>query len=145
MLNLVLLNISDKECWDSPKPVWEAETVKGAERTEIAVPSNQAELLTVQSRRILLKKEEQGVSGYYVLGGDFFPKEAAYMEQMTVWKRYEPKGNAAPYYQPRRHLPEKQMWRDFSNLVISDQENRTPGVLEWVAWLKDKKMIDKIR
>ncbi len=65
------------------------------------------------------------------------------MEQMTVWKRYEPKGNVAPYYQPRRHLPEKQMWRDFSNLVISDQENRTPGVLEWVAWLKDKKMIDK--
>ena len=62
---------------------------------------------------------------------------------MTVWKRYEPKGNVAPYYQPRRHLPEKQMWRDFSNLVISDQENRTPGVLEWVAWLKDKKMIDK--
>ena len=143
MLNLVLVNISDKECWGSPKPVWEAETVKDAERTEIAVPSNQAELLTVQSRRILLKKEEQGVSGYYVLGGDFFPKEAAYMEQMTVWKRYEPKGNAAPYYQPRRHLPEKQMWRDFSNLVISDQENRTPGVLEWVAWLKDKKMIDK--
>ncbi len=36
MLNLVLVNISDKECWDSPKPVWEAETVKGAERTEIA-------------------------------------------------------------------------------------------------------------
>ena len=35
------------------------------------------------------------------------------------------------------------MWRDFSNLVMSDQENRTPGVLRWVAWLKDKKMIDK--
>ncbi|WP_412710660.1 type I-E CRISPR-associated protein Cse1/CasA [Clostridium sp. AF37-7] len=51
------------------------------------------------------------------------------MEQMTVWKKYEPKGNAVPYYQPRRHLPEKQMWRDFSNLVMSDQENRTPGVL----------------
>lgn len=143
MLNLVVVNISDKECWDSPKPVWEAETVKSAERTEIVVPSNQAELLTVQSRRILLKKEVQGVSGYYVLGGDFFPKEAAYMEQMTVWKKYEPKGNAVPYYQPRRHLPEKQMWRDFSNLVMSDQENRTPGVLRWVAWLKDKKMIDK--
>ena len=143
MLNLVVVNISDKECWVSPKPVWEAETVKSAERTEIVVPSNQAELLTVQSRRILLKKEVQGVSGYYVLGGDFFPKEAAYMEQMTVWKKYEPKGNAVPYYQPRRHLPEKQMWRDFSNLVMSDQENRTPGVLRWVAWLKDKKMIDK--
>lgn len=143
MLNLVLVNISDKECWDSPKPVWEAETVKSAERTEIAVPSNQAELLTLQSRRILLKKEEKGVSGYYVLGGDFFPQKAAYMEQMTVWKRYEPKGNAVPYDLPRRHSAEKQMWRDFSNLVMSDQENRTPGVLEWVAWLKDKKMIDK--
>lgn len=60
MLNLVVVNISDKECWDSPKPVWEAETVKSAERTEIVVPSNQAELLTVQSRRILLKKRCKG-------------------------------------------------------------------------------------
>ncbi|WP_455147997.1 type I-E CRISPR-associated protein Cse1/CasA [Clostridium sp.] len=143
MLNLVLVNISDKECWDSPKPVWEAEKVKSAERTEIAVPSNQAELLTVQSRRILLEKEEQGVSGYYVLGGDFFPQKAADMEQMTVWNEYEPKGNAASYCLPRRHSPEKQMWRDFSNLIMSEQGNKTPGVLEWVAWLKTKKKIDE--
>ena len=41
---------------------------------------NQAELLTLQSRRILLKRSETvpGVVGYEVLGGDYWNSENAF-------------------------------------------------------------------
>ena len=63
MLNLILLK-DGRQLWEEPAPVWELKTPKGAERTEIAMPNNQAELLTLQSRRLLLIREKEQVVGY---------------------------------------------------------------------------------
>ena len=54
MLNLVFERMGDK--WNENKPVWEQQP-KGAERTEIPMPDNPAELLTLQSRRLLLVRK----------------------------------------------------------------------------------------
>ncbi len=55
MLNLTLLRDS-RECWGESKPCWELEAPKSAERTEICCPDNPAQLLTLQSRRLLLHR-----------------------------------------------------------------------------------------
>lgn len=72
MLNLTLLRDS-RECWGESKPCWELEAPKSAERTEICCPDNPAQLLTLQSRRLLLHRTGENVDGLCLLGGDFFP------------------------------------------------------------------------
>lgn len=142
MLNLVLVH--DKtECWDDPHPTWEMDEAKKEERTEISIPNNQAELLTLQSRRLLLERKEDCVTGYKVLGGDFFEKTDAFNEQMTLWKKVEDKANKMPHMVPKRHSPEKQMWREFSNIIINPADGCRPGIVEWVTLLKMTKAIDK--
>lgn len=91
LLNLTLL-FDGKNLWPEPdRPVWEWEQAREAERTEIALPQNCAGLLTLQSRRILLKREGDRVTGYALLGGVFFQKENAFSEQMTLWRKVEDK------------------------------------------------------
>ena len=72
MLNLTLLR-DGRECWGESKPCWELEAPKSAERTEICCPDNPAQLLTLQSRRLLLHRTGENVDGFCLLGGDFFP------------------------------------------------------------------------
>ena len=68
------------------KPLWESDAVRREERTEIPFPDNLAELYTLQSRRVFLERENDTVIRYYLIGGDFFQKENAFMEPMTVWR-----------------------------------------------------------
>lgn len=84
MLNLVLLK-DGESTWGDPKPCWELESPHNAERVKVEYPNNQAELLTLQSRRILLKCEDDRVIGYNAIGGDFFDKQNAFCEQMAGW------------------------------------------------------------
>lgn len=143
MLNLVLLN--GREPWEEPSPAWEREEPRSAERTEIAMPDNQAELLTLQSRRLFLERENGMVSGYGLLGGDFFSKINAFAEQMTMWDRRAGKKNEPPYDQPRRLDPDRQMWRDFSIITGAGSTGRVPGVVSWVASLKSEGALNKDR
>lgn len=141
LLNLVIINTKEKACWEIPKPTWEAAIAKSSERTEINLPTNQAELLTLQSRRILLQRKADKVTGYTLLGGDFFPREAALSEQMTFWKESEL--DRRPVIVPRRNDRSKQMWRDFANLVICGEQDIRPGIVRWIEYLKGLKKIDK--
>lgn len=143
MLNLVLLD-DGNEPWEEPKPVWEREKPKSAERTEIAMPDNQAELLTLQSRRLLLERNNGMVVGYTLLGGDFFAKINAIAEQMTIWDRREWKKNEPFYDQPKRLDPKRQLWRDFSVITGTGIAGRKPGVVSWVSELKKKKAIGRV-
>lgn len=143
MLNLVLLD-DGNEPWEEPKPVWEREKPKSAERTEIAMPDNQAELLTLQSRRLLLERNNGLVVGYTLLGGDFFAKINAIAEQMTIWDRREGKKNEPFYDQPKRLDPKRQLWRDFSVITGTGIAGRKPGVVSWVSELKKKKAIGRV-
>jgi CRISPR system Cascade subunit CasA len=141
LLNLIFLKDGGSELWGGEKPIWEAETVKADERTKITMPGNPSELLTLQSRRLLLKREGNSVVGYALLGGDFFPEINAFAEQMTVWRNAAKKETDLPEYHPRRHDPTRQFWRDFSALISQSEGKHRPGVVSWLALLKGKKLI----
>jgi CRISPR system Cascade subunit CasA len=140
LLNLVLLRDAGDELWGDGKAIWE-EPLRTKERVEISIPNSQAALLTLQSRRLLLKSDGNVVTGYFLQGGDFFPKENATVEQMTVWRNNSKKESALPEYVPKRHNPSVQMWRDFGPLVGQVSGQRCPGV---ISWLKRVELDDPI-
>lgn len=126
MLNLVMIN-NDVVQFDQ-RPLWEADIVPEGERVEIPMPDNLAELYTIQSRRVLLNRKDGEVISYKLLGGDFFAKENAFLEPMTVWRT--PKKENEPYT-PKRHESSKQMWREFAGIYTSEGKNKPAGVIEW--------------
>ncbi|MGN0778848.1 MAG: type I-E CRISPR-associated protein Cse1/CasA [Aristaeellaceae bacterium] len=140
MLNLVLLN-DKSECWGKNVPVWELERPRTQERTEISLPDNQAQLLTLQSRRLLLVREDNQVVGYQLLGGDFFDKANAFAEQMTLWMKVQAKGNQPDYVQPKRHDASKKIWREFSAMFVGKDEKLLPGVVHWQSLLKREDLL----
>ena len=132
MLNLVLIN-EDKVQYDQ-KPIWECEKVSDAERVQISIPDNLAQLYTLQSRRILLNRKGNEVISYKLLGGDFFDKENAFFEPMTVWRVPKNNKNKNEPVTPKRHDSSKQMWREFSviyNDENTEDKNRRSGVVNW--------------
>jgi CRISPR system Cascade subunit CasA len=143
LLNLVLLKDGGNELWGEEKPIWEADKVKSDERTEIPLPNNPSALLTLQSRRLHLERKGDVVVGYSLLGGDFFPKENALVEQMTIWKVAPQKKVGPLEYLPKRHDPSKQLWRDFSALVGQSEAKHPPGIVAWLSRLKQDKIIPR--
>lgn len=148
MLNLVFDQVGDN--WTDNRPVWE-KAPKGDERTEIPLPNNPAELLTLQSRRLLLIRKNGFVTGYYLLGGDFFQKVNAFTETMTAWSLVTNKSSDTEDFQPKRHDPQKQMWREFGNLFFEERESenekigkRLPGVVDWISELRTEGRLEKI-
>lgn len=140
LLNLVLLN-EKGECWGKNVPVWELEKARTQERCEIAMPDNQAQLLTLQSRRLLLLQKDNQVVGYQLLGGDFFDKANAFSEQMTLWTYVAGKGNQPSYVQPKRHDASKKIWREFSSIFVETNETFLPGVVLWQRRLKNEGLL----
>ena len=138
MLNLTLLRDS-RECWGESKPCWELEAPKSAERTEICCPDNPAQLLTLQSRRLLLHRTGENVDGFCLLGGDFFPRENVFAEQMTIWRTMPIKKNEPVVFVPCRHDPAKQFWREFPAVFCQDSGHR-PGVVCWIEKLQEKRL-----
>lgn len=139
MLNLVFLR-DRYSCWKESKPVWECEKPKAGERIKISPPNNQPELLTLQSRRLLLKREGGAVTGYTLLGGDFFQRENAFTEQMTAWITNAGSGQSTKY-QPKAHDKSRQMWRDFAAFAAQGEGKKRPGVVDWAAILKDRGLL----
>lgn len=149
MLNLVFLQ-DGVELWGENHPCWELETPRNEERKEIAVPDNPAELLTLQSRRLLLSRNGRSVAGFTLLGGDVFLKENAFAEQMTVWKTTAQKNKQidAVSFVPHRHDPSRQFWREFPAVFCDDGDGvRKPGVVRWIETLQngDVRQLDRRR
>ena len=137
MLNLTLLK-DGREYWSENRPCWELETPRSAERTKIPCPDDPAQLLTLQSRRLLLHRTEGMVDGYFALGGDFFSKENAFAEQMTVWRNAAKKNEPAVFV-PCRHDPARQFWREFPAVFCQDSGHR-PGVVRWTERLQEQRL-----
>lgn len=138
MLNLVLWK-DGTERWKEGVPSWE-EAFSKEKLRKIPMPNNQAALLTVQCRRVLLRREDGCVTGYVEAAGDYFPKENAFCEQMTLWEGIRERDRIIGY-RPRVHQPSRQMWRDFS--VLMGQDMRKPGVVAWIGLLKVRKKLSK--
>lgn len=142
MLNLTLLR-DGQALWEPGEAIWELDTVRTEERCEVTQPNNPAELLTLQSRRLLLKRSGNKVIGYSLLGGDFFPQENAFAEQMTVWRKSRESKHGPEEYRPRRHDPSRQVWRDFAALFVNSRDHRSPGVVSWVKQLRYRKIVHR--
>lgn len=142
LLNLVFLS-NGNELWEENNlPIWERTVVKEAKKKEIPVPDNQAELLTLQSRRTLLCRDNDSVRvvGCLSTGGDYFGKDGArnaFNEQMVYWRKEKEQKNAAVSYRPARVDVSKQMWRDYETIVDSSN-GPIPGVIAWINTLKEK-------
>lgn len=135
LLNLVLAD-SNGEPIPAGEAIWEADVVCKTERRIISTPNTILGMLTLQSRRFTLIRDGSAITGYQLIGGDVFPAENTFIEQMTRW-RQDKKSQA---WFPRRHDPSKQMWRDYSSLVmrsssIDSDAYRAPGVVEWISSL----------
>lgn len=144
LLNCTFLKDGTQKWGEEASPNWE-HLPKPDERTEIPVPDNLAGLLTLQSRRLLLKRNHGNVTGYYLLGGDFFSNnghDGAFNEQMTVWNQPKSKDLKKNVFHPQRNLLEKQMWRDFGNYFIATEANKSnrhlPGVVRWIRTLDNE-------
>lgn len=137
MLNLIMLR-DDGEIYAAEKPIWEREKIPDGERKEIPLPDNLSELYTLQSRRLYLKRPKQSVIGYYLLGGDFFEKENAFIEPMTFWRSADKHSDV---FNPRRHDASRQFWRDFSSLVTNGEKGRRPGIVSWLNRLEREELI----
>lgn len=145
MLNLVFLK-DGRYVWAENMPAWEQPTMTTAKKREIPLPDNQAELLTLQSRRLILSREENRVTGFSSTGGDFFGKEGrvnAFSEQMTLWRAGKTPKNAVPQFVPASVDPWRQMWRDFEVILGRREDTHIPGGVAWLTELRRKNVIPR--
>ena len=145
MLNLVFLK-DGRYVWAENIPAWEQPTMTTAKKREIPLPDNQAELLTLQSRRLILNRKENRVTGFSSTGGDFFGKEGrvnAFSEQMTLWRAGKTPKNAVPQFVPASVDPWRQMWRDFEVILGRREDTHIPGVVAWLTELRRKNVIPR--
>lgn len=137
LFETLMLNFSLSGQEYNGQATWE-KPVKRKERTPITPPETRAELFSLQSRRIELLRKNGAVTGYRLLGGDFFEKENAFFEPMTLWRKDKKK----EIFSPLRHNPAKAFWRDFSALAATRDGARRPGVVDWVTKLKINDILD---
>lgn len=140
MLNLTLLQ-DGKSLWGAPRPCWELDVPRSAERTQIPLPDNPSELLTLQSRRLLLHRKGSRVTGYTLLGGDFFDQTNAFCEQMTTWRAIKGKKNETTIYEPKIHDPSRQFWREFPTVFEQKENTRPPGIVRWISQLQNPSLL----
>lgn len=75
----------------------------------------------------MLERNNNKVTSYKLIGGDFFQKENAFFEPMTVWKTPNKENES---YTPKRHDSSKQMWREFA-VLYNEKTNHRAGVIDW--------------
>lgn len=135
-LNNVLLR-DGESLYAEPLPCWEREKARIGEYTQIPIPDNLAELFSLQSRRVLLKRETDRVIEYTEYCGDLVDQQNAFAEPMTAWRPIKKKTEITGY-SPRQHNPSRQVWRDFSAIAVQTDRNRLPGITYWLAALQDE-------
>ena len=144
MLNLILLSPPNYCVWEEEKPIWETDKPRDGERVRIAPPDNLSELYTLQSRRLKLVRENDTVTGYTLLGGDFFDNIDAFIEPMTLWNPIKGSEKIKTQFKPKRHDSSVQMWREFSAAFnfTDSEKSRKPGIVSWITHLKSKHKLD---
>ncbi|MEE5993235.1 MAG: type I-E CRISPR-associated protein Cse1/CasA [Oscillospiraceae bacterium] len=134
------------------KPSWEQDAPTTEFNRIIAVPENQAELLSLRSRQIYLYRENQTVTGYYISGGDYFEDDEVFQEQMTLWRGYQEKKNSQTKFKPKLYDTSRKAWQEFASIAVLaevDKENdkahqyRKAGVLEWLCKLIGWNILDE--
>lgn len=165
LLNLVAPSTLNILCGEEDLPVWERSpqtalpegwpegTYSTKDRT-YREPTGIIDVLTWQSRRILLVGEDEVVTGVVNAQGDrLLPQNRQRLETMTAWRFSEPqtKKFGRPTYMPQELNPAKSLWRGLASLLpyveppsAGKDQARTlpPAVLAWVAKLQNQEAID---
>src|SRR5690606_32504947 len=129
LLNLVLGDPSTgarRSLEGEDVPIWERAKVLGpaarADRdNEPWQATGQLDMLTWQSRRVRLAVETGRVVGVVLANDDALNPQNRYdVEHMTAWRRsetQEKKLGAPRVYMPRKHDPERALWRGLAGLL----------------------------
>lgn len=149
MLNYNAVYDAEKEIYES-HPSWETDNNSNEFNRLIAIPNNQASLLSLQSRRVYLCKKNGMVSEYYISGGDYFEEEDILDERMTLWESYKEKKDFVWKYKPRRYDTSKKAWQEFGSIAAFEKNpssdntefHRTPGIMNWINFLLNHKVLD---
>lgn len=137
LLNFILLRNGDRS-WGREKPLWEKNYIGTRQHTEIPIPDNPSELYTIQSRRLLLLRNNNQVTEYKTLGGDFFDSSASFSwEPMTLWRTETDKNNNIIGYKPYLHDRPKQIWRQFPIIIGTEKNAEISGIVLWIITLID--------
>lgn len=139
MLNLCPLRDS-MDLWGLPNPTWEKEVCM-EQGKRIAPPDNLPELYTIQSRRILLKREVREVTGVQIMGGEFYSVENDFNEPMTLWMKITKKGMPIVWH-PKCHDSLIYAWKEFPALLNrGENEEHIPGIIQWMNLLYRNKIL----
>ena len=149
MLNYNAIYDAEKEIYES-YPSWETDNNSNEFNRLIAIPNNQAALLSLQSRRVYLYRENGMVSEYYIFGGDYFEEEDIIDEQMTMWRSYKEKKDSVPQYKPKLYDASKKAWQEFGSIAAFEgnptsddtESHRTPGIMKWINFLLNHDILD---
>ncbi len=144
LMNMPMMSPEGNLWKEDDLPVWELPQACQMERRTITMPVDLAGLFTLQSRRVMLFRDGEVVTGYGILGGDAFSEQNALNEPMTLWKRVEDKKNQQ-FWAPKRHERARQIWRDFGSLVTINKDDKCPGVVSWCKELQRSGMISSRR
>lgn len=142
MLNCAL--VGDNQSPKNPqKPCWEYSGTENIENSfSDTFIDNIAQLYTRWSRAIYVNPDldcdkETAVS---VVKLPDIDHKNAFTEPMTVWQ-YNRSGENKDSYTPRKHKPEKSMWRSFGLLTLRElsdgSRNHKPGIMEWLDRIGD--------
>lgn len=128
---------SDLPAWERPvtDPTWSEATPQGA-----------ISLYTWQSRRVLLRWDEDHVTGVVLANGDkLTPQFKQGLEPHTVWRYSEPQSKkfGVEVFMPAIHDPSRQAWRGLSRLLgqevrrtVGKKETPKPPESALVAWVQ---------
>jgi CRISPR system Cascade subunit CasA len=147
ILNMVLLD-RHGAMLKFGEPIWEQNplTAKKLDRS----PTGYVELLTWQSRRVLLFREKDAVIGILSSYGSVFEKENTFIEQMSGWHRSTEKSKENKSI-PNLHSSSRSVWRDLGailpqyhkeNSKESSDTKSVPGIISWIGLLKSYQMLD---
>ncbi len=142
MLNFVLAP-TGQDMWEDFHPAWEEDSPFEAQDLTVIdhpFPKDPCALLTFPFRRMQLMREEDGAISKLILwGGHKIEAEQGnpFLENMTLWQ-LDKQGN----HVPKRLDPSRQMWRDLSAILPAAGGANPPGVVSWIARLKQNQQLD---
>ncbi|MEU6857789.1 type I-E CRISPR-associated protein Cse1/CasA [Glycomyces sp. NPDC046736] len=140
-------------------PVWERDPhgPTPEDRQPPGIPKGLCDLYTWQSRRLRLVADDTGVTGALICQGDKLELRDQFAnEPMTVWRRSEHQQkllkSAKPIYLPRRHDPDRNVWRGLSASLPALSAGSTAGakflppkVVDWIGFASNRGLIARER
>lgn len=151
MLNMALVH-PEKEYQETnfPKPLWEHSPKEIVEYLmESPEIDNLAELYSNWSRAVYIDSKIDLRKGFECVPIKLpeVRHENQFLEIMTTW-RYNETGINKNSYTPRKHQPNKALWRSFGLIALPtrvEEKQHQPGIIKWMDILKNHLKIQGIK